>query len=211
MKPDSSPNTGSEPSKSASSELGQGVPFPPYSTDSFLPSQTSPLSEALDLIRSLVITEEQCPNYAQPGLGAENGEFYAPPTTHFIVTAEDLTDMLDYGSEDIDGMDDDAREEQAQNPPFTGRWTTTSSYDVYMVDTPKEGNGDNETNPIKDIPPETRPRRRRPRRRSKSRRGKDSNTGTGENNTPDDAEDNEDPVEITSEQEERENGQVSPD
>ena len=27
--------------------------------------------------------------------------------------------MLDYGSEDIDGMDDDAGEEEAQNPPFT--------------------------------------------------------------------------------------------
>ena len=42
--------------------------------------------------------------------------------------------MLDYDSEGIDGMDNDADEEQAQNPPFTGRWTTTSSYDVYMVD-----------------------------------------------------------------------------
>ena len=50
-------------------------------------------------------------NYAQPGLGAESGEFYVPPTTHFIATIEDLTDMLDYGSEDIDGMDDDAGEE----------------------------------------------------------------------------------------------------
>ena len=50
---------------------------------------------------------------------------------------EDLTDTLDYDSEDIDGMDDDAREEGAQNPPFTGRWTATSSYDVYMVDAPK--------------------------------------------------------------------------
>ena len=38
-----------------------------------------------------------------------------------------------------------------------------------------------------------------------------SNTGTGENNTPDDAEDNEDPVEPTSEQDEREDGQVGPD
>ena len=94
--------------------------------------------------------------------------------------------MLDYGSEDIDGMDDDAGEEEAQNPPFTGRWTATSSYDVYMVDTPKENSGDDKEDPIED-------------------------TGTGENNTPDDAKDNEDPVEITSEQEERENGQVSPD
>ena len=45
--------------------------------------------------------------------------------------------MLDYGSKDINGMDDDAGEEKAQNPPFTGRWMATSSYDVYMVDTPK--------------------------------------------------------------------------
>ena len=62
-------------------------------------------------MRSLVITEEQCPDYAQPGLGAESGEFYVPPTTHFIATVEDLTNMLDYDSEDIDGMDDDAGEE----------------------------------------------------------------------------------------------------
>ena len=104
-KPDSSPNTGSEPSESASCELGQEVSFPPYSTDSFPPGQTSPLSEALDLMQSLVTTEEQCTNYAQPGLGAESGQFYVPPTTHFIATIEDLTDMLDYGSEDIDDME----------------------------------------------------------------------------------------------------------
>src|SRR4051812_21404694 len=35
-------------------------------------------------------------------------------------------------------------------------------------------------------------------------------SGTGENNTPDDGEDNEDPVEPTSEQDEREDGRVSP-
>ena len=73
------------------------------------------------LERSLVITEEQRPNYAQPRLGAESGELYVPPTTHFIAIVEDLTNMLGYGSQDIDGMDDDAGEEQAQNPPFTGR------------------------------------------------------------------------------------------
>ena len=44
--------------------------------------------------------------------------------------------MLDFSSEDIDGMDDDASEEQ-ESPP-TGRWTPTSSYDVYMVDAPKD-------------------------------------------------------------------------
>ena len=44
--------------------------------------------------------------------------------------------MLDFDSEDIDGMDNDAGGEE--EPPPTGRWTSTSSYDVYMVDTPKE-------------------------------------------------------------------------
>ena len=39
------------------------------------------------------------------------------------------------GSGDIDGMDDDAGEEQ-ELPP-TGCWTATSSYDIYMVDTPQ--------------------------------------------------------------------------
>ena len=59
--------------------------------------------------------------------------------------------------------------------------------------------------------PEKQSKRRRQRHRSKSRREKDSNTGTGDNNTPDDAEDKEDPIEPTFEQDDREDGQVSPD
>ena len=54
------------------------------------------------------------------GKKADDGEFRFPPTTHFIATVEDSTDMLDYGSEDIDGMDDYAGEEQAQKPPLKG-------------------------------------------------------------------------------------------
>ena len=60
------------------------------------------------------------PNYIWFELEADDGEFRFPPTAHFIATVEDLTDMLDYGSEDIDGMNDDAGEEEAQIPPFTG-------------------------------------------------------------------------------------------
>ena len=81
------------------------------------------------------------PNYVWFELEPDDGEFRFPPATHFIATVDDLTDMLDYGSEDITGMDDDADNEQGQDPPFTGRWTATSPYDVYMVDTPK-GSGD---------------------------------------------------------------------
>ena len=87
----------------------------------------------------------------------ENFASHQPP---FIATVEDLTDMLDYGSEDIDGMDDDAVEEQGQNPPFTGRWTSASSYDVYMVDTPKRTNDYDKEDPVEDEPPVIQPKRR---------------------------------------------------
>ena len=80
-----------------------------------------------------------------------------------------------------------------------------------MVDTRKEGDGDDEKDPVKDEHPEIPPKRRHQRRRSKSRRGKDSNTGTRDNETPENAEDQVDPIEPTSEQDDREDGQVDPD
>ena len=86
--------------------------------------------------------------------------------------------MPDYGSDDIDGRDDDAGEEEAQNPPCTGRWMATSSYDVYMVDAPKENSSDDKEDPVEDKPPEIQPKRLRQQCRSKSCRSKDSNTDT---------------------------------
>ena len=68
-----------------------------------------------------------------------------------------------------------------------------------MVDAPKENSGDDKEDPAEDKPSEIQPKRRRQRRRSKSRCSKDSNTGTGEDNTPKGAEDNEDPVETANE------------
>ena len=68
-----------------------------------------------------------------------------------------------------------------------------------MVDTPKETNDDDQKDPVENKTPETQNKRWRPRRRSKSRRSKDSNTGTGGHNTPEDAGNDEDPVEATSE------------
>ena len=58
-------------------------------------------------------------------------------------------------------MDDGAGEEEAQNPPFIGRWMATSSYDVYMVDAPKENRGDDKEEPDEDEPPEIQPKHRR--------------------------------------------------
>ena len=95
-------------------------------------------------------------------------------------------------------MDDDANMEQGQGPPFTGRWTATSSYDVYMVDTPK-GSGEDKEEPDANKTSETQSKRRRPKRPSKPRRSKESNTCTGGNSTPGDAEKNENPVGATSE------------
>ena len=69
-----------------------------------------------------------------------------------IATVDNLTDMLDFDSEGIDGMDDDVGDEEEPLP--IGHWTATSSYDIYMVDTPKEGNGDgtSEDDPSKKQP-----------------------------------------------------------
>ena len=74
--------------------------------------------------------------------------------------------MLDYTSEDIDGMDDDVEAEPGQNPPITGRWTATSTYDVYMVDTPEKKDDDGTQDRDEDKPVDEPPKHRRQQRRS---------------------------------------------
>ena len=101
-------------------------------------------------------------------------------------------------------MDDDAGEEEAQNLPFTGCWTATSLYDIYMVDAPKEHSGNDKEDPVEDKPSEIQSKRRRQRRRSKSRCSKGSNTGTREDDTLEGAEDNEDPINKANKQDEQE-------
>ena len=80
------------------------------------------MGDVLNSLRNLSLAGDSQPNYVRFELGADDeGEFRSPPTTHFIATVEDLTGVLDYSSDDIDGIDDDADEEQGQNPPLTGR------------------------------------------------------------------------------------------
>ena len=102
----------------------------------------------LSSLKNLSLAEDSQPNYIRFKLEADDREFSSPPATHFIATVEYLTDMLDYGSDDIDGMDDDAGEEEAQDPPFTNagrplprtmctwwmhqRRTTTMHYKKYV-------------------------------------------------------------------------------
>ena len=131
---------------------------------------------------------ESWPNYVRQDWDADDEEIRRPPTTHLVATVDDLTDMLDYDSEDIDGMDDDAGDKQ--EPPPIGRWTATSSYDIYMVDTPKKNDDEEWEETVEDDPSKKQPKRRRQRRRSKSRHSKNGDSGTGDNNTPDSAEDN---------------------
>ena len=72
--------------------------------------------------------------------------------------------MLDFDSEDIDGMDDDAGGEQEPLP--RGHWTPTSSYDVYMVDT--ENDDEERKDAAKDCPLQKQSKQRH-KRRPKSR------------------------------------------
>ena len=95
-----------------------------------------------------------------------------------------------------------------QERPPTGRWTATSSYDIYMVDTPKESDGNKA---MEDNPPEKQSKHRHQRRRSKPRHNKNSDTDTRENSTPDDAEDENNPAQPNSERAGWEDGQARPD
>src|SRR3954471_24620193 len=147
--------------------------------------QHSPFGDILNSLRSLSLSGESWPDYDRQDWDADDEEIQRPPTTHFIAIVDDLTDMLDFDSEDIDGMDDDAGDEREPAP--IGHWKATSSYDIYMVDTPKEANGDGTTG---DDPSKKQPKRRRQRRRSKSRQSKNGDASTGDNNTTDNADDN---------------------
>src|SRR4051812_13812769 len=143
----------------------------------------SPFGDILNSLKSLSLSGEPRPSYGLRGWDSDSEEIQSPPTTHLIATVDDLTDMLDFGSEDFDGMDDEGGDEQESAP--LGRWTATSSYDIYMVDTPKDGDGDGKAEDGTSRKP---PKRRRQRNRSKSRQNKKGDSGTGDNTTPDTAE-----------------------
>ena len=59
---------------------------------------------------------EPWPDYGQDGWDADDEDIQTPTTTHFVATVDDLTDMLDFDSVDIDGMDDGVGDEQEPAP-----------------------------------------------------------------------------------------------
>ena len=133
--------------------------------------QHSPFGDILNSLKSLSLSGEPWPDYGQQGWDADDEEIRNPPTTNFVATVDDLTDMLDFDSEDIDGMDADEGDDQEPAP--IGHWKATSSYDIYMVDTPKDGDGEEAAEADSS---KKQPKRRRQRRRSKSRHSKNGDS-----------------------------------
>ena len=72
--------------------------------------------DILNSLKSLSLSGEPWPDCGQEGWDADDEEIQRPPTTHFVATVDDLTDMLDFNFEDIDGMDDDAGDNQEPAP-----------------------------------------------------------------------------------------------
>ena len=132
------------------------------------------------------MTENSGPNYVRLEWEAGEEEIRYPPTTHFIATVDDLSDVLDFDSEGIDSMDDDAGEDSES----MGYRTSASSHDIYMVDTPKKDEG----NKPEDKTPVQKPKRRR-RCRSKSTNSKDSGKSARRIDTPINPEGNNDHTE----------------
>ena len=124
--PDSYPVVGSSPRAPEPAEPCWAPVMEFTTVDIF---QHSPFGDMLNSLKSLSLSGGSWPNYVRLEWDADDKEIRRPPTTHFIATFDDLTDMLDFDSEDIDGMDDDAGE--VQEPPLKGRWAATSSYDIY--------------------------------------------------------------------------------
>ena len=114
--PDSYPVNGPGPLTLEPAEQGWAPVMEFTAADIF---QHSPFGDMLNSSKSLSLSGGSGPNYVRLEWEAGDEEIRCPPTTHFITTIEDLTDVLDFDFEDIDGVDDDVGEEQ--EPPPTGR------------------------------------------------------------------------------------------
>src|SRR4051812_18779474 len=124
--------------------------------------QHSPFGDILNSLKSLSLSGEPRPDSGLRGWDSDDEEIQNPPTTHLIATVEDLTDMLDFGSEDLDGMDDEHGDEPEPAP--TGHWISTTPNDVFMVDTPENIDNEEKGGEKKGKPSEKHSKRRRERR-----------------------------------------------
>ena len=95
--PDSSPD--SEPSAPLPIESDWAPIMEFTAADVF---QHSPFGDILKSLKSLSLSGEPWPDYGQQGWGTDDEEIQNPPTTHFVAIVDNLTDMLDFDSEDIE-------------------------------------------------------------------------------------------------------------
>ena len=114
--PDSHPDVGSCPRTPEPVKPGWAPVMEFAAADIF---QHSPFGDMLNSLRSLSLSGDSWQNYVRLEWEAGDEGIRCPTTTHFIATVDDLTDVLDFDSEDIDSVDDDVGEEQ--EPPPTGR------------------------------------------------------------------------------------------
>ena len=105
--PDSFPAARSGPDTPADTELDRLSIFEFSAVDIF---QHSPLGDVLNSLKNLSLEEDSQPNNVRFELEADDEEFCFLPATHFIATVDDLTDVLDYGPEDITGMEQRCRQ-----------------------------------------------------------------------------------------------------
>ena len=108
MSPDLSPVVGSGPCASVPIESNWALIMEFAAADIF---QHSALGDVQNSLKSLSLLGESWPNYVRQDWDADDEEIRYPPTTHLIATIDDLTYMLDFDSEDINDMDDNAGEE----------------------------------------------------------------------------------------------------
>ena len=165
------PNTDFVPHKARDSEVPDSSPDseppapPPIESDwapvmEFTAAdifQHAPFGDILSSLKYLSLSGEPWPNCGQDGWDADDEEIQSPPTTQLVATIDDLTDMLNYDSEDIDGMDDDAEDDQEPAP--TGHGKATPTHDVYMVDIPKGSDNEEKRDVAKDNSPSKQPKR----------------------------------------------------
>ena len=86
--PDSSPN--SEPLTPLLIESDQAPIMEFTAADIF---QHSPFGDILKTLKSVSLSGEPWPDYGQQGWDTDYEEIQSPPTTHFVATVDDLTDI----------------------------------------------------------------------------------------------------------------------
>src|SRR4051812_14375519 len=72
--------------------------------------------DILKSLKSLSLSGESWPDYDRQDWHADDEAIRSPPTTHLVATIDNLNDVLDFDSEDIDGMDDDVGDGHEPTP-----------------------------------------------------------------------------------------------